>query len=54
MKYLVVLAAAAVAALGFAALRYGEADDSPGMQLIGVLLVVAAAFGAWRGLRRTR
>lgn len=40
MKYVVVLAALLVVALGVAAFVYGEADDSPGLQLIGAVLVV--------------
>ncbi|WP_220187349.1 hypothetical protein [Pseudonocardia pini] len=39
------------AALGGAAVVYGGADDSPGLQLIGVVLVVGAI--AW-GVRRAR
>ncbi|MGA9872398.1 MAG: hypothetical protein WBQ44_14820 [Rhodococcus sp. (in: high G+C Gram-positive bacteria)] len=37
-----VLAAVLVAAAGGAAFVYGGADDSPGLQLIGVILVVGA------------
>lgn len=41
----------ALLALGGAAIVLGEADDSPGLQGIGVLVVIAAAVGAlrWRG-----
>lgn len=40
-----------VLALGGAAIVFGEADGSPGLQGIGVLVVIAAAVGAlrWRG-----
>ncbi|MGN0102307.1 MAG: hypothetical protein ACI39C_15325 [Dietzia sp.] len=42
----------ALLALGGAAIVLGEADDSPGLQGIGVLVVIAAAVGAlrWRGV----
>ena len=40
MTYVVAVVAAV---LGVGALVYGEADDSPGMQGIGVVLMVAAA-----------
>ena len=40
MKYLVV--AILAVALGVAGIVAGEADDSPGLQLIGVLLIVGA------------
>ena len=42
----------ALLALGGAAIVFGEADDSPGLQGIGVLVVIAAAVGAlrWRGV----
>ena len=50
----VVLAAAAVVALGVAAVVYGEADDSPGLQLIGVLLVVGAIGVGFRKVQRSR
>ena len=50
MKY--VLAVLAVA-IGIAAIVYGEADDSPGLQVLGAVLVVGAiAFGV-RAARRT-
>ncbi len=50
MKY--VLAILAVV-LGVAAFLYGGADDSPGLQLLGAVIVVGAvAFGV-RAARRT-
>jgi hypothetical protein len=51
MKY--VLVALAVL-LGIAAFLYGGADDSPGLQLIGVLLVIGAVVLAVRTARRAR
>jgi hypothetical protein len=51
VKY--VLAVLAVA-IGVAGIVYGEADDSPGLQLLGAVLVVGAvAFGV-RIARRSR
>ena len=46
-----VLAVLAVA-LGVAAVVYGEADDSPGLQGLGVLLVIGAVAFAVRAARR--
>lgn len=51
MRY--VLAVLAVV-IGVAAVVYGEADDSPGLQLLGVLLVLAAAVSVVRSARRRR
>ena len=45
MRY--VLAVLAVV-IGVAAVVYGEADDSPGLQLLGVLLVLATGDGGLR------
>ncbi|GAA2519528.1 hypothetical protein [Pilimelia columellifera] len=39
-------------AIGVAAVVYGGADDSPGLQLLGVLLVVGAATFGIRAARR--
>jgi hypothetical protein len=51
MKYVVVLLAVAI---GVAGIVYGEADDSPGLQLVGAVLVAGAiAFGV-RITRRGR
>lgn len=47
-----VLGTLAGVALGVAAVVAGEADDSPGLQLIGVLLVVGVGGTAVRALRR--
>ena len=46
------LAAVLLVALGVAGVILGEGDDSPGLQLMGVVLVVGAlALGARRALR---
>jgi hypothetical protein len=50
MKYLLVILAAV---LGVAAFLYGGADDSPGLQLIGALLVIGAIGYGVRTARRT-
>jgi hypothetical protein len=42
MKYLLALAGVLTLAIGVAGIVYGEADDSPGLQLLGALLVVGA------------
>lgn len=47
-------AAIAMAAVGVLAVLYGGYDDSPGLQLIGVLLVVGALTIGYRTARRTR
>ncbi|MGN7227821.1 hypothetical protein [Dietzia kunjamensis] len=52
VHFLLVLAAVlAMIALGATAVVLGEADDSPGLQGIGVLVVIGAAVVAlrWRG-----
>jgi hypothetical protein len=51
MKYLVALF---LLALGVAGMVAGEADDSPGLQLIGVVLIVGAITLAVRAARRRR
>ena len=51
MKYLVVILAIA---LGVAAIVYGGFDDSPGGQLLGVLLIVGAVVLGVRMARRSR
>ena len=54
MKHLLALAVVLGVALGVAAVVYGEADDSPGLQFLGAVLVVGAvAFGV-RSARRSR
>ncbi|GAA4897042.1 hypothetical protein LX16_1267 [Stackebrandtia albiflava] len=49
-----VLVAAPLTALGALAVMYGEADDSPGLQLIGVLLAAAAVVIVVRSVRSAR
>jgi hypothetical protein len=41
-------------AIGVAAVVLGEADDSPGLQLLGVLFVVGAVALGVRTARRTK
>ena len=48
------LAALVVFALGVAGMVAGEADDSPGLQLIGVVLMVGAVVLTVRQARRRR
>lgn len=48
-----VLAAIVIAALGGAAFVLGGADDSPGLQGIGFLLVAAAGWTAVRTVNRS-
>jgi len=43
-----------ILALGIAAVVLGEADDSPGLQGIGVVLVVGAVVLGVRTARRSR
>ncbi len=52
--FLLVVVLLAVVALGVAGVVLGEADDSPGLQGLGVLLVVGAAWFGVRAVRRTR
>ncbi len=55
MKYLLTaLAVLAAVAVGAAAVVYGEADDSPGLQGLGVLLAVGANALGVRTARRIR
>ena len=54
MKYLIAVVAALVIALGVAGIVAGEADDSPGLQLLGVVLVVGAVVVGVRAARRSR
>ncbi len=51
MTYLIALLATA---LGVAGIVLGEADDSPGLQLIGVVLIVGAVALGIRTARRGR
>ncbi|SCL44215.1 hypothetical protein GA0070606_0189 [Micromonospora citrea] len=54
MKYVLALVAVLAVAIGVAGVVYGEADDSPGLQLLGVVLVVAAIALGVRIVRRGR
>lgn len=51
-RALTVLLALALVAVGVAAVVLGEADDSPGLQLLGVLLVLGVVVTAGRRRRR--
>jgi drug/metabolite transporter (DMT)-like permease len=51
MKYLIALLATA---LGVAGVVLGEADDSPGLQLIGVVFIVGAVVLSIRTAQRSR
>ena len=50
----VVVAVVVVVALGVTGVVLGEADDSPGLQGLGVLLAVGAVVLGTRALRRAR
>jgi len=54
MKYLLAILAVLVIAIGVAGVVLGEADDSPGLQLLGVVLVVGAVVFGVRMVRRGR
>ncbi len=55
MKFvLVVVAILAVVAVGVTGVVLGEADDSPGLQGLGVLLVVGAVALGVRTVRRAK
>ena len=51
MKYLALVLAVAI---GVAAVVYGEGDDSPGLQLLGAVIVIAAIVFGVRTVRRSR
>ena len=51
MKYLVAILVFAIGAAGVVA---GEADDSPGLQLLGVVLIVGAVALGVRIAQRSR
>lgn len=46
--------ALAVVAVGVTAAMHGEADDAPGLALLGILLIVAALAVAVRTAQRSR
>jgi hypothetical protein len=54
MKYLLAALAVLVVALGVAGIVLGEADDSPGLQLLGAVLVVGTIVYGVRTVRRRR
>jgi hypothetical protein len=54
MKYLFAVCAVLVVALGVAGIVLGEADDSPGLQLLGAVLVIGAIAFSVRAVRRGR
>jgi drug/metabolite transporter (DMT)-like permease len=55
MSYLVIgLLTALGIALGVAGVIFGGADDSPGLQLIGVVIVIGTVVLSVRALRRRR
>jgi hypothetical protein len=50
MKYVLAILAVVI---GVAAIVYGEADDSPGLQLLGAVLAIGAIVLGVRTARRT-
>jgi hypothetical protein len=56
VKHVVALVAAALvlAAVGVTAAMHGEADDAPGLALIGILLIVGAVALGVKAGRRSR
>lgn len=54
MRYAPVLGVVLAIALGIAGMVAGEADDSPGLQLLGVLLIVGGVALGVRSARRRR
>jgi hypothetical protein len=51
---LLALGTAVAIALGVFGVVFGEADDSPGLQVLGALLVIGAVTYAVRTVRRLR
>ncbi|MEU4554207.1 hypothetical protein [Micromonospora violae] len=51
MRYVLTVVAVLGVALGVAAVVLGEADDSPGLQFIGVLIALGAVVFGIRNLR---
>ncbi|MGK5741105.1 hypothetical protein [Micromonospora sp. URMC 103] len=54
MKYVLAVLALVAVAIGVAGIVYGEADDSPGLQLLGALFVIGAVGCGVRVVRRSR
>lgn len=53
-KVVLLLVMALVVAVGVAGVVAGEADDSPGLQLLGALIALGALVVAIRSVRRGR
>jgi hypothetical protein len=51
MRYVLTVGVILAVALGVAGIVHGEADDSPGLQLLGVVLVIGAVAFGIRNLR---
>jgi hypothetical protein len=54
MKYFLAIVAVLTIAIGVTGIVHGEADDSPGLQLVGVVLVVGAVALGVRIVKRSR
>jgi hypothetical protein len=54
MKYFLAIFAILAIAIGVTGIVHGEADDSPGLQLLGVVLVLGAVALGVRIVRRSR
>ncbi|MET8837334.1 hypothetical protein ABZV78_25950 [Micromonospora sp. NPDC004540] len=54
MRYVLAVVALLAVAVGVAGIVYGEADDSPGLQLLAGLLVIGAVAIGVRIVRRSR
>lgn len=54
MKYALALVVVLAVAVGVAGIVLGEADDSPGLQLLGALFVIGAIGFGVRLARRSR
>ncbi|MES2966667.1 MAG: hypothetical protein V4668_02685 [Patescibacteria group bacterium] len=52
MKIIKILAAIVLMALGVKMVMFGEMDDSPGAQMIGLLMVVAGIFVIIKTVRK--
>lgn len=54
MKHLLTIVAIMTIAIGVAGIVLGEADDSPGLQLLGVVLVIGAVALGAKAVQRSR
>lgn len=52
MRYIKLLLSVAAVAFGVFMFVYGGYDDSPGAQLLGVLIVIAGIYGGIKGVRK--